>query len=135
MKHTAKFLLSVQVNKVDVDIGYTVTPGSRSWQQDELIWHEWEYNPKLIFVAQVNAIKELEGQSHIIVSNLQANQIPLNQIDCFGVYKRTDTNQVVPDAYGYMSWQGTYTFKIRFSPQIHNYITYFLKVCSHESHC
>jgi hypothetical protein len=133
MKRTAKFLLSVQVNKVDVDIDYTVTPGSRSWQQDGLTWHEWEYNPKSIFVAQVIANKTQQGQSHIIVANLQANQIPLNQIDQFGVYKRSDTNQVVPGTYGYMSWPGTYTFKIRFSPQVHNYISYFLKVCSHES--
>ena len=70
-------------------------------------------------------------QSHIVISNLNVNGIALDQFNQTGIYIRHDTEQVVKDTYGYMSWSGTYTFKIRYAPQIHNYITYLAKL-AHE---
>lgn len=124
MTQKLKFSLSVQVKKVDSDISYTVTPGSRTWQDQGLDWHEWEYDPATIFVAQVTMVKLPDTQSHIIISNLAVNGVSIGQLGQTGTYIRSDTNQVVKDTYGYMSWSGTYTFKIRYGPQVHNYITY-----------
>jgi len=123
-----KFSLSVQINKIDSNISYTVSAGARSWHQDGLEYHEWEYNPKKILIVAVNLTKVQDTQSHIIISNLIANNVDIGQFDKTGTYTRHDTGEVVKNAYGYMSWSGVYIFKIRYAPQIHNYITYITKL-------
>jgi hypothetical protein len=128
MTQKLKFSLSVQVNQVDSEVSYTVTPGARTWQDQGLDWYEWHYDPATTFVAQVNMIKPPDTQSHIIISNLSVNGIAIGQLEQTGTYIRSDTNQVVKGTYGYMSWSGTYTFKIRYAPQVHNYITYLTKL-------
>jgi hypothetical protein len=95
---------------------------------DGLEWHEWEYNPTKVLTVVVSMTKPPDTQSHIIISNLKANGIPIDQFDQTGVYRRNDTGNTVKGTYGYMSWSGTYTFKIRYAPQIHNYITYLTKL-------
>ena len=128
MTKKLQFSLSVQVNKTDSDVSYTVSPSSRTWMADGLEWHEWEYNPTKVLTVVVSMTKPPDTQSHIIISNLKANGIPIDQFDQTGVYRRNDTGNTVKGTYGYMSWSGTYTFKIRYAPQIHNYITYLTKL-------
>ena len=128
MTKKLQFSLSVQVNKTDSDVGYTVSPNSRTWTNDGLEWHEWEYDPTKVLTVVVSMTKPPDTQSHIIISNLKANGIAIDQFDQTGVYRRNDTGNTVKGAYGYMSWSGTYTFKIRYAPQIHNYITYLTKL-------
>lgn len=125
------FSLSVQVNKIDSDINYTVSPTSRTWSVDGLDWHEWDHDPTKVLTVVVSMTKPQDTQSHIIISNLKINDIALDQLDQTGTYIRQDTGQVVKGVYGFMSWSGTYTFKIRYAPQIHNYITYLAKL-AHE---
>lgn len=131
MTKKLQFSLSVQVNKIDSDISYAVSPGGRTWAADGLEWHEWEYDPTKVLTIVVSMTKTPNTQSHIIISNLKANGIAIDQIDQTGVYRRNDTGNIVKGTYGYMSWAGTYTFKIRYAPQIHNYITYLTKL-AHE---
>ena len=128
MTQKLKFSLSVQVNQVDSEVSYTVTPGARTWQDQGLDWYEWHYDPATTFVAQVNMIKPPDTQSHIIISNLSVNGIAIGQLEQTGTYIRSDTGQVAKGTYGYMSWPGTYSFKIRYAPQVHNYITYLTKL-------
>jgi hypothetical protein len=113
---------------VDSEINYTVSPGARTWQDQGLDWYEWSYDPTTTFVAQVTMTKTPDTQSHIIISNLSANGIAIDQFDLTGTYIRSDTKQPVKNAYGYMAWSGTYSFKIRYAPQVHNYITYLAKL-------
>jgi hypothetical protein len=128
MTKKLQFSLSVQVNKTDSDVSYTVSPGSRTWTADGLEWHEWEYDPTKVLTIVVSMTKPPDTQSHVIISNLKANGIAIDQFDQTGTYVRHDTKEVVKNTYGYMSWPGTYTFKIRYAPQIHNYITYLAKL-------
>ena len=122
------FSLSVQVNNIDSDIDYSVSPDARSWSANGLVWYEWQYDPTKQLVVRVSITKTPNTQSHIIISNLNVGGIAIDNIDQTGIYRRHDTGQVVRNVYGYMSWPGTYTFKIRYSPQIHNYITYLAKL-------
>ena len=124
------FSLSVKVNNIDADIDYSVSPTARSWSADGLTWHEWQYDPTKQLVVQVSMIKTPDTQSHIIISNLNVGGIAIDNIDQTGIYRRHDTGEVVRNVYGYMSWSGTYTFKIRYSPQIHNYVTYLAKLAA-----
>jgi hypothetical protein len=128
MIQNLKFSLSVQVNQSDSDIDYTVTSGARTWQDNGLDWYEWEYTSTQVLVVNVTMFKKLDNQSHIIISNLKVNGINIDNIEQTGRYIRKDTNQVVKGTYGYMSWPGSYTFKIRYAPQVHNYITYLTKL-------
>ena len=128
MTQKLKFSLSVQVNYVDSEISYTVSPGARKWQDQGLDWYEWQYDPTTMFIAQVNMIKPPDTQSHIIISNLAVNSVEIGQLDQTGTYIRSDTKELVKNAYGYMAWAGTYSFKIRYGPQVHNYITYLTKL-------
>lgn len=128
MTKKLQFSLSVQVNKTDSDVSYTVSPGSRTWTADGLEWHEWEYDPTKVLTIGVSMTKPPVTQSHIVISNLKVNGIAIGQIEQTGTYIRHDTGEVVKNTYGYMSWPGTYTFKIRYAPQIHNYITYLAKL-------
>lgn len=128
MTKKLQFSLSVQVNKTDSDVSYTVSPDSRTWVADGLEWHEWEYDPTKVLTVVVSMTKPPGTQSHIIISNLKANGIAIDQFDQTGAYRRNDTGNIVKDTYGYMSWSGTYTFKIRYAPQIHNYVTYLTKL-------
>jgi hypothetical protein len=118
----------VQVNNIDSDIDYSVSPDARSWSANGLVWYEWQYDPTKQLVVQVSMTKTPNTQSHIIISNLNVGGIAIDNIDQTGTYRRHDTGEVVRNVYGYMSWSGTYTFKIRYSPQIHNYITYLAKL-------
>ena len=131
MTQKLKFSLSVQVNKIDSDIEYTVSPDSRTWYADGLDWHEWEYDSTKVLTVRVSMDKPADTQSHVIIANLKVNDVVLDQLDQTGTYVRHDIGQVVNGAYGFMSWPGTYTFKIRYAPQIHNYITYLAKL-AHE---
>lgn len=126
------FSLSVQVNNIDSDIDYHVSPPSRSWKADGLDWHEWYYDPSKQLVVSVSMSKTPNTESHIIISNLSVGDIKIDQIDHTGIYRRHDTGQVVKNVFGYMSWPGTYTFKIRYSPQIHNYISYLAKLATNQ---
>lgn len=128
MNQKLKFSLSVQVNKIDSDIEYTVSPGARTWYANGMDWHEWEYDSTKMLTVRVNMNKPTDTQSHVIISNLKINDVVLDQFDQTGTYIRHDTGEVVKNTYGYMSWPGTYTFKIRYAPQIHNYITYLAKL-------
>ncbi len=124
------FSLSVQVNNIDSDINYHVSPGARSWSADGLDWHNWHYDSTKQLVVQVSMTKTPNTESHIIISNLNVGGIAINNIEQTGMYRRHDTGEVVKNVHGYMSWTGTYTFKIRYSPQIHNYITYLAKLAA-----
>jgi hypothetical protein len=126
------FSLSVQVNDIDSDIDYHVSPNARSWSADGLDWHEWQYDPTKQLAVDVSMTKTPNTQSHIIISNLSVSGIKIDQFDQTGTYRRYDTNEVVKNVYGYMSWSGTYTFKIRYSPQIHNYVTYLAKLAANQ---
>ena len=117
-------MLSVQTNVVDSNVVYSVDPASRSWTEDGIDWHEWAYDPTSMLVVRVSMDKPADTQSHIIIANLSVDGMPINQFDQTGVYVRSDTQQLVYDAYGYMAWPGTYTFRIRYAPLMHNYITY-----------
>lgn len=128
MTQKLKFSLSVQVNKIDSDINYTVSPDAHTRYADGLDWHEWEYDPTKMLCVRVSLNKPPDTQSHIIIANLKVNDVMLDQLDQTGTYVRHDTGQVVKGAYGFMSWSGTYTFKIRYAPQIHNYITYLSRL-------
>ena len=128
MTQKLKFSLSVQVNKIDSDIEYTVSPDGRTWCNNGSDYHEWEYDPTKTLAVVVSMTKMPNTHSHIVISNLNVNGIALDQFNQTGTYVRHDTGQVVNDTYGYMSWSGTYTFKIRYAPQIHNYITYLAKL-------
>ena len=124
------FSLSVQVNKIDSEIDHHVSPGARCWQEDGLTWYEWSYDPTKQLTVSVSMTKPPDTESHLIISNLKAGGIKIDQIEQTGTYRRSDTGQVVRNVHGYMSWPGTYTFKIRYSPQIHNYITYLAKLAA-----
>lgn len=113
---------------MDGEVYHSVSPGARTWQDQGLCWYEWQYDPATALVVQVNMVKPPDTQSHIIISNLAVNDIKIDQLDQTGTYIRSDTKQVVKGAYGYMSWSGTYSFKIRYAPQVHNYITYLSKL-------
>lgn len=128
MTQKLKFSLSVQVNQIDSEVSYTVSSGARTWRDQGLDWYEWQYDPATTLVVQVNMTKQLNTESHIIISNLSVNGVEIRQLDQTGTYIRSDTNQVVKGTYGYMSWPGTYRFKIRYAPQVHNYITYLTKL-------
>ena len=128
MNQKLKFSLSVLVNQVDSEVNYSVTDGGRSWSDGNLIWHEWEYDPTKILIVSVTLTKLSDTQSHIIISNLAVNGVAIDQFDQTGTYIRFDTGEKVKNAYGYMSWSGVYSFKIRYSPKIHNYITYLAKL-------
>jgi hypothetical protein len=123
------FSLSVQVNNIDCDVDYHVSSGARSWKADGLTWYEWSYDPTKQLTISVSMTKPPDTQSHLIISNLSAGGININQN---GTYRRHDTGEVVKNVHGYMSWTGTYTFKIRYSPQIHNYITYLAKLDANQ---
>lgn len=129
MKPRIKFLLSVQVNDQKGSVSYTVSPASRTWTADGLDWHEIEYDPCNQLQVSVTMSKPDHGQGHIVVGNLQANGVNISAIDQCGVYVRHDTNCHQPGTYGYMAWPGTYTFKIRFAPQLHNFVMYLLNTC------
>lgn len=124
------FSLSVQVNNIDGDIDYHVSPNARSWPADGLTWYEWEYDPTKQLMVSVSMTKTPDTQSHLIISNLNVSGIKIDQFDQTGTYRRHDTGEIIKNTYGYMSWSGTYTFKIRYSPQIHNYITYLAKLAA-----
>ena len=126
------FSLSVQVNNIDGDIDYQVSPTARSWSADGLYWHEWQYDPAKQLVVNVSMTKTPDTGSHIIISNLSVSGIQIDHLDQTGVYRRHDTGEINKNVYGYMSWSGTYTFKIRYSPQIHNYITYLAKLAANQ---
>jgi hypothetical protein len=130
MTQKLKFSLSVQINHVDSEIVYTVSPGARSWQDQGLDWYEWEYDPTKTLMVQVDMVKPPGTQSHIIISNLAVNGIEIGQFNQTGTYIRSDTNQIVKNTYGYMSWTGKYIFKIRYSPLVHNYITYLYNLAT-----
>ena len=126
------FSLSVQVNNIDGDIDYHVSPSARSWSADGLDWHEWSYDPVKQLVVNVVMTKTPNTESHVIISNLSVSGIRIDQLDQTGTYRRHDTGEIVKNVYGYMSWAGTYTFKIRYSPQIHNYITHLAKLAANQ---
>ena len=130
MSQPLKFSLSVQTNTVDHAVSYSVTPGNRTWIENGIDWHEWEYDPTKILVVSVRLDKPIDSQSHIVIANLAVDGIAIDQLDQTGIYVRSDSLQVVPGAYGFMNWPGTYTFKIRYAPVIHNYITYLKKLAS-----
>jgi len=123
------FSLSVQVNNIDGDVDYQVSPDARSWKANGLTWHEWSYDPTKQLTVSVSMTKPPDTQSHLIISNLSAGGINIYQN---GTYLRHDTSEVVKNVHGYMSWSGTYTFKIRYSPQVHNYITYLAKLAANR---
>ena len=129
MKPRIKFLLSVQVNDNNGPISYTVAPANRIWIEDDLNWHEIEYDPCTQLSVSVAMTKPDNSQSHIVIGNLQANGVKINDIDQCGLYVRDDTNCHQTGTYGYMAWSGTYTFKIRFAPQLHNFVIYLLNTC------
>lgn len=124
MNPIAKFSLSIQPNEIDVPISYIVTPGYQQIKDTNLIRYEWNYDPRRVFTVQVSLKKDLPGQSNLVISNIFANDIPLHDIDIFGVY-RTERGTKVK-SYGYMAETGTYTFKIRYAPMMHNYVTWML---------
>lgn len=126
------FSLSAQVNNIDGDLEYHVLPDARSWSADGLDWYEWSYDPTKQLVAQVCMTKLPDTRSHMIISNLKVGEIKIDQLEQTGIYRRQDTGEIVKNVHGYMSWAGTYTFKIRYSPQIHNYITYLAKLAANQ---
>jgi hypothetical protein len=129
MKPKIKFLLSVQVNDNNGPISYTVTPANKSWIADGLNWHEIEYDPCTQLRVSVIMTKPDDNQSHIVIGNLEANGVKITAIDQFGLYVRDGTNCYQAGTYGYMDRPGTYTFKIRFAPQLHNFVIYLLNIC------
>ena len=124
------FSLSVQVNNIVGDIDYHVSPPARSWSADGLDWYEWSYDPVKQLVVSISMTKTPDTESHVIISNLSVGEIKIDQLEQTGTYRRHDTGEIVKNVHGYMSWAGTYTFKIRYSPQIHNYITYLAKLAA-----
>lgn len=124
MNQLLKFSLSVQTNLIDVGVNYSVTPASKSWTAGGLDWHEWEYDPRKTLVVQINLDKPVNTKSNIIIANLTIAGDQIKQLDQTGTYYRSDTGELVIDAHGFMSWPGTYTFKILYGPLIHNYISY-----------
>jgi hypothetical protein len=128
MSQLLKFSLSVQTNTVDHVVSYSVTPGNRAWIKDGIDWYEWEYDPTKMLVVKVSLDKPIDSKSYIVISNLAVDGVVIDQLDQTGTYVRSDSLQVVSDAYGFMNWPGTYTFKIRYAPVIHNYVTYLKKL-------
>lgn len=126
------FSLSVQVNNIDCEVEHQVSPDAHSWRDHSLTWYEWQYDPTKQLTVDVSMTKPPDTKSHIIISNLSVSGTKITQISQTGTYRRHDTGQVVKNVYGYMSWSGTYTFKIRYSPQVHNYITYLAKLAANQ---
>ena len=92
MKPRIKFLLSVQVNDNNGPISYTVAPTNRTWIEDDLNWHEIEYDPCTQLSVSVAMTKPNNSQSHIVIGNLQANGVKINDIET-GKYTTSSENK------------------------------------------
>lgn len=59
----------------------------------------------------------------MIIDKIILNDILLNYVDSFGVYK---IKQGIKKTNGYIDEPGTYNFKIRYNALIQNYLTFLI---------
>jgi hypothetical protein len=127
-----KVNLYLYIQSVDIDgpVTYTVFPESNIHHKDEFIVHSWEYDPATEFCLRVNFSNREHGtQSHLKICKLVAGDIDITPTLQYNSYVRSDTNEVVKGTYGYMSWPGVYTIKVKYAPMVHQYMFNFLQRC------
>ncbi len=117
----AKFSLFI---KADENTEYKVDPPADIEIVGNQKKYSWTYDPKKVFVVKVCLITS--GPNPLIISNLKADDLDLPDIDFFGSYI-TKTSNIKLKTHGWMSETGTYTFKIRFAPLIHKFVSYIAK--------
>jgi hypothetical protein len=129
-KKLIKFLLYIQSNEIDGAIDFAVTPPPTFLEiKDNLYIYQWEYDPQKIFEVTVY-MNDCKGghRSHLLIKKVTAGTLDLTtDILTYGIYKRYDTNEVVKNTYGYMSWPGEYCLKVKTNPMSHRWLMNFFK--------
>lgn len=118
MKNDLKLSLLLKFkNTVPV---YNIVPTPRFISESE---YEFTLNPVEEFKFSVT-VENIDLGSALIIDKILLNNNELHHLDSFGVYKTLSGKK---KTYGYMDEPGSYTFKIRYNPLSHNYITYLLQ--------
>ena len=125
-----KFSLYIRSNEIDGAVDFTVSPLITPQEvKDNLYIYTWEYDPRKLF--QVSVIMNSRGdgsQSHVLIERVTAGTLDITtDILQYGIYKRHDTNEIVKNTYGYMSWPGEYCLKVRTNPMSHKWLMNFFK--------
>jgi len=127
-----KINLYLYIQPVDLDgqVTYKVMPDSKVHYENEFTVHSWQYDPATEFQVQVDfSDRENGNQSHIKICKLIANEIDITSTLQHNSYVRHDTKMSVKGTYGYMSWPGLFTIKVKYAPLVHQYMFNFLQRC------
>jgi len=130
MNKKINLYLYTQPVSIDGQVVYSVSPGGTMHYENEFIVHTWEYDPSNEFQIQINFSTRGQGtQSHLKICKLIAGDIDITSTLQHNPYVRHDTKELVKGTYGFMSWPGLFTIKIKYAPLIHQYMFNFLKRC------
>jgi hypothetical protein len=91
--------------------------------------HDTASNTTLV----VELLSKSDPGAYIQIEKILVGGIAVNNFENWTRYITNKTGNAV-DSHGWMSFPGKYFLKLRQSPLIHNYLTYFLSVCkNHDS--
>ena len=111
--------------EVNGEVEYEIIPSSTKIWQDELCIHTIEYTlaQRQSFIVKLLSTNNGHLQIKKIVSNGQ-------ELQNWQLWSTNKVGDQILSTYGFMNQPGEYKFNIRYSPLIHNYITYFLSRCT-----
>jgi len=119
MKLKLKLFLSLRFNTNAPSVSLIPLP-------DKILDNHYEYDidSSQLFKFSLSITNLVEPNSAVIIDKISINDIQLNHLDSFGLYR---TSNGIKKTYGYMDEIGTYTFKIRYNPLVHNYLNYLIE--------
>ena len=87
------------------------------------------YPAKSIHNIRVN-VSSLSDQGYLQISKVCLNSVQLHNFNLWSCYTTQQGICPAEHTYGYMHQPGEYILKIRQNPLVHNYINYFLSLCT-----
>jgi len=119
-----KFSLCIQNNNIDGEITYAINGAELNNSHQKIFSHEGLHDPKGITNIEIKLLSNKGIQSHLLVKDVKVGDTYLNNMQNWSSYVLAD-GKIMPYTNGWLSFPGTFRLKLKYSPLVQNYVSYF----------
>jgi len=123
-----KYLLYVKNNNIDGEIKFSVDGAQLDTDTGHYVG---KHDPNRITTIKINLDCLNTKQSYLQIEKLVVGDVILNNMDKWSTYILED-GSISEYTNGWLAKSGTFYIKIKYSPLVQNYMSYFLNTCSNK---